>query len=59
MAAPGGRQHRTSVRCLRLRSGFLDHVIRLLLAAAESGKRADINAATEQLEHLLRDRRLM
>jgi hypothetical protein len=58
MAAPGGRQHRTSVRCLPLSSGFLDHVIRLL-AAAESGKRADINAATEQLEHLLRDRRLM
>ena len=41
------------------RSRFLDHVIRLLLTAAETGKRADIAEATDQLVHLLRGRYLM
>ena len=41
------------------RSGALDHAIRFLLLAAETGKRDDVAAATEQIEHVLRDRRLL
>ena len=41
------------------RSGALDHASRLLLTAAESGKRADIKAATQQIERVLRRRRLI
>ena len=41
------------------RSGALDHASRLLLTAAESGKRADIKAATEQIERVLRARQLL
>ena len=41
------------------RSGGLDNAIRLLLTAAETGKRADIAAATAAIERVLRDRRLM
>jgi hypothetical protein len=41
------------------RSGALDHASRRLLAAAESGKRADIVAATDQIERVLRARRLL
>jgi hypothetical protein len=41
------------------RSGLLDEAIRLLLAAADSGKRADIATATDRLERVVRDRRLV
>ena len=42
------------------RSAALDHASRrLLLTAAESGKRSDIAAATDQIEHVLRVRRLL
>ena len=41
------------------RSGELSKASRLLLTAAESGKRADIKAATEQLERVLRQQRLL
>ena len=41
------------------RSGALDHAIRFLLLAAETGMRDDVAAATEQIEHVLRDRRLL
>jgi hypothetical protein len=41
------------------RSGVPDHAIRFLLVAAETGKRADIAAATDSIERLLRDRRLL
>jgi hypothetical protein len=40
------------------RSRALDHAITLLLTA-ETGKRSDIVAATDQLERLLRGRRLL
>jgi hypothetical protein len=40
-------------------SEALAHTGRLLLTAAETGKRADIEAATDQLERVLRARRLM
>ena len=36
------------------RTGELDHAIHLLLAAAQTGKREDIAAATEQVEIVLR-----
>ena len=38
------------------RSGALDHAIRFLLLAAETGKRDDVAAATELTERVLRDR---
>ena len=41
------------------RSGELNKASRLLLTAAESGKRADIKAATEQIERVLRARLLL
>jgi hypothetical protein len=41
------------------RSGTLDHASRQLLAAAESGKGADIAAATDEIETLLRGRQLL
>ena len=41
------------------RSGVPDYAIRLLLMAAETGKRADIAAATEAIERVLRARRLL
>lgn len=41
------------------RSGALDRAIRLLITAAETGKHDDVTAATEQIEHVLRDRRLL
>ena len=37
------------------RSGVPDYAIRLLLMAAETGKRADIAAATAAIERVLRD----
>ena len=37
----------------------LDHAVPFLLLAAETGKRDDLAAATEQIEHVLRDRRLL
>ena len=40
-------------------SGALDHAIRFLLLAAETGKRDDVAAATELTERVLRDRRLL
>jgi hypothetical protein len=40
------------------RSGALDHAIKLLLAATESGN-ADVGAATDALERVLRGRRLL
>jgi len=39
--------------------GELDNAIRLLSTAAETGKRADIVAATDAVERVLRDRRLL
>jgi hypothetical protein len=42
-----------------VRSGVPDYAIRLLLTAAETGKRADIVAATDAIERVLRDRRLL
>ena len=41
------------------RSGALDHAIRLLLLAAQTGMCADIQSATVQIERVLRDRCLM
>ena len=41
------------------RSGALDHAIRLLLLAAETGKRADIEAAATAIERVLRVGRLL
>ena len=41
------------------RSGALDHAIRLLLSAAETGKRADIEAAATAIERVLRVGRLL
>ena len=41
------------------RSGVLDNAIRLLSMAAETRKRADIVAATDAVERVLRDRRLL
>ena len=41
------------------RSGALDHAIRFLLLAAETGKRDDVAAATELAERAFRDRRLL
>ena len=41
------------------RSGALDNAIRFLLLAAETGKRDDVAAATEQTERLLHDRCLL
>ena len=41
------------------RSGALDHAIRFLLLAAETGKRDDVAAATELTERVLRDLRLL
>ena len=41
------------------RSGGLDNAIRLLLTAAETRKNADITAATDAVERVLRDRRLL
>ena len=40
------------------RSGVANYAIRLLLMAAETGKRADIVAATDAAERVLLDRRL-
>ena len=42
-----------------VRSGVPDYAIRLLLTAAETGKRADIVAATDAVERVLRGRRLL
>ena len=42
-----------------VRSGALDHTIRRLPAAATTGKRANIAAATDQIERVLRDRRIL
>ena len=42
-----------------VRSGGLDNAIRLLLTAAETGKRADIVAATDAVERVMRGRRLL
>ena len=39
--------------------GLLEHAIRLLIAAAESGKRADIEAATDHIQRVLAGRRLL
>jgi hypothetical protein len=45
---------------LDMRSGALDHASRrLLLTAAESGKRSDIAAATDQIERVLSAHRLL
>jgi hypothetical protein len=41
------------------RSGALDHAIRFLLLAAETGKHDDVSATTELTERVLRDRRLL
>jgi len=41
------------------RSGALDHAIGLLVRAAETGKRADTTTATDAIERLLRERRLL
>jgi hypothetical protein len=41
------------------RPGALDQVIRLLITAAETGKRDDIAAATDAIERVLRDGRLL
>ena len=41
------------------RSGALDQAIRLLLLAAQTGKRANIESATDQIERVLRDRCLI
>ena len=41
------------------RSGVLDHTIQRLLAAATTGKHADITAATDAIERVLRARRLL
>jgi hypothetical protein len=41
------------------RSGGLDNAIRLLSLAAVTRMRADVNAATELTERVLRDRRLL
>ena len=41
------------------RSGGLDNAIRLLLMAAETRKGADIAAATDAVERVLRDRCLL
>ena len=41
------------------RSGALGHAIKLMLAAAESGGKQNIAAATDQIERVLRERRLM
>jgi hypothetical protein len=41
------------------RHGALDYTIQRLLKAAETGKRADIAAATASLERVLRARRLL
>jgi hypothetical protein len=40
------------------RSGGLDNAIRLLSLAAETRMRADVTAATDAIERVLRDRRL-
>jgi hypothetical protein len=42
-----------------VRSGVPDYAIRLLLTAAETGKRADIVAATDAVERVMRGRRLL
>jgi hypothetical protein len=42
-----------------VRSGGLDNAIRLLLMAAETRKGADIAAATDAVERVLRDRCLL
>jgi hypothetical protein len=41
------------------RSSALDRSTRLLLTAAETGKRGDIAAAIEAIERVLRGRRLL
>ena len=41
------------------RSGGLDNAIRLLSRAAETRKGVDITAATDAVERVLRDRRLL
>ena len=41
------------------RSGGLDNAIRLLSLAAETRKRADVTAATDAIERVLRARRLL
>ena len=41
------------------RTGTLDHAIRLLFAAAQSGKRDDVAAVTDAIERVLRDRQLL
>ena len=44
---------------INAQSGVPDRAIRLLLIAAKTGKRADIVAATNQVEIVLRARRLV
>ncbi len=41
------------------RSGELDNAIRLLSLAAETRMRADVTTATDAIERVLRDRRLL
>ena len=41
------------------RSGGLDHAVRPLLPAAETGKRSDMAEATHAIERVLRDRHLL
>ena len=59
------RLSRSTTRALLLevfgnaRSGALDHAIRLLITAAETGKHDDIAAVTDAIERVLRDRRLL
>lgn len=40
-------------------SGALDYAIELLFTAAKSGSTSDIAAATDEIERLLRDQRLL
>jgi hypothetical protein len=65
----GGRQLRTlgDIRAviievygsMNVRFGVLNDVIRLLITAAEKGKRDDVAAVTNAIERVLRDRRLL
>jgi hypothetical protein len=41
------------------RSGAFDHAIELLIEAATSGKRTDVEEATSAVERVLRGRRLL
>ena len=39
--------------------GALDHAIRLLFAAAQTGKRDEVAAVTDAIERVLRERQLL